>query len=237
MNAVPLFIAVALPMLHHSLRVAVVTKAIAQTCVATRHGMLMKCLSFRFLVVVVLLAGAVPIQAQLSQRVKLLNPIYRHWLDDDVRWIMTDEERQDFLRLANDLDRNKFIEEFWQKRNPEPGSIVNRFRVEHYRRIEYANLNFSTPSMPGWETDRGRIYIIFGPPNEIKVEPATKDKPPIDSWHYEIPPNATDKELCEDYLMLCGWSEINSFFAHPGAPVLDVSFNEGREVRAAERGF
>ena len=87
---------------------------------------------------------------------------YRKWLDEDVRWIITDEERSAFMQLSNDEERDQFIEAFWQRRDPTPDTEENEFKEEHYRRIAYANEHFAA-GIPGWKTDRGRIYIVFGP--------------------------------------------------------------------------
>ena len=91
---------------------------------------------------------------------------YMKWLSEDVAYIISDAERANFKSLTTDPDREKFIEQFWLSRDPTPGTVANEFKEEHYRRIAYANEHFSS-SIPGWKTDRGRIYITYGPPNEI----------------------------------------------------------------------
>ena len=92
----------------------------------------------------------------------------KHWLNEDVRWIISDEERKAFMQLSNEEERDKFIEAFWDRRNPNPDSEDNEFKDEHYRRIEYANEHFAA-GVQGWRTDRGRIYIVFGPADEVEV--------------------------------------------------------------------
>ncbi|MGD0869795.1 MAG: GWxTD domain-containing protein [Bryobacteraceae bacterium] len=92
---------------------------------------------------------------------------YRKWLNEDVAYIITDEERAAFHRLQTDDEREHFIEQFWLRRDPTPGTPENEFREEHYRRIAYVNEHFSS-RIPGWKTDRGRIYITYGPPDEIE---------------------------------------------------------------------
>ncbi len=88
------------------------------------------------------------------------------WLNEDVVYIITDEERDTFLHLKTDEECQQFITAFWERRNPTPGSADNKFKHEHYRRIAYANQHFGTPSgKPGWQTDRGHIYIVYGPPD------------------------------------------------------------------------
>lgn len=96
---------------------------------------------------------------------------YRNWVETDVAYIITDEERQAFNGLNNDEERDQFIEQFWRRRDPTPDTEENEFREEHYRRIAYANERYAS-GMPGWKTDRGKIYIKFGPPDEIEPHPS-----------------------------------------------------------------
>ena len=103
-------------------------------------------------------------QAQLR---KELESPYRKWLNEDVSYIITDEERAAFKRLQTDEEREQFIENFWLRRDPTPDTVENEFKEEHYRRIAYANEHFAS-GIPGWKTDRGRIYIMYGPPDEIE---------------------------------------------------------------------
>jgi GWxTD domain-containing protein len=103
-------------------------------------------------------------EAQLR---KELETPYRKWLNEDVAYIITDEERATFKRLQTDEEREQFIEGFWLRRDPTPDTVENEFKEEHYRRIAYANEHFAS-GIPGWKTDRGRIYITFGPPDEIE---------------------------------------------------------------------
>src|SRR6266480_5820997 len=95
----------------------------------------------------------------------------KKWLNEDVRWIISDEERKAFMTLSNEEERDKFIEAFWDRRNPNPDSEDNEFKDEHYRRIEYANEHFAA-GVQGWRTDRGRIYIVFGPADEVESHPS-----------------------------------------------------------------
>ena len=92
---------------------------------------------------------------------------YQQWLDEDVVWIITPEERTAFSQLKHDEERDQFMKQFWEHRNPTPNSSENKAKDEHYRRIAYANLHFTTASAPGWKTDRGRVWIVYGPPGEI----------------------------------------------------------------------
>jgi GWxTD domain-containing protein len=123
---------------------------------------------------------------------------YRKWLNEEVAYIITDSERTYFLNLATDQQRDQYIEDFWQRRDPTPGTPANEYREKHYRRIAYANARFST-AIPGWKTDRGRIYIQYGPPDEIEAHPSggTYQRPPeegggtttthpFEQWRYRL---------------------------------------------------
>jgi GWxTD domain-containing protein len=99
-----------------------------------------------------------------------LGGVYKKWLDEDVRWIITDEELSAFKKLSNNAERDTFIEGFWQRRDPTPDTAENEYKEEHYRRIAYANEHYAA-GMPGWRTDRGRIYIMYGPPTSVDSHP------------------------------------------------------------------
>ncbi len=106
------------------------------------------------------------IKAREKKLKQELETPYRKWLNEDVTYIITDEERAAFKRLQTDEERESFIESFWLRRDPTPDTIENEFKEEHYRRIAYANEHYAS-GIPGWKTDRGRIYITYGPPDEI----------------------------------------------------------------------
>jgi GWxTD domain-containing protein len=97
---------------------------------------------------------------------------YDRWLKEEVVYIITDKERADFKALQSDAERERFIAEFWERRDPTPGTAKNEFKEEHYRRIEFVNRRFSKEGITGWKTDRGRIYIEYGPPDEIDSHPS-----------------------------------------------------------------
>ena len=98
---------------------------------------------------------------------KELESPHKIWINQEVVYIITDEERNAFNGLSTDEERQQFIESFWFRRDPTPDTEENEYREEHYRRIAYANERFAS-GIPGWRTDRGRIYIAFGPPDEIE---------------------------------------------------------------------
>ena len=162
---------------------------------------------------------------------------YKKWLDEDVRWIITDEERAAFKQLSNDEERDQFIEAFWQRRDPTPDTIENEFKEEHYRRIAYANEHFAA-GIPGWKTDRGRMYIMYGPPDEIESHPSggTYERPmeegggetstyPFEDWRYryiegigqEVIIEFVDPCMCGDYHMTIDRSEKDALLYTPNA--------------------
>jgi GWxTD domain-containing protein len=111
---------------------------------------------------------------------------FMRWLNQDVAYIIDAQERAAFEKLASDPERENFIKEFWLRRDPTPGA-PNEFQQEHYRRISYANERFPTTSgKPGWQTDRGRIYIVYGPPDEIESHPSGSQRTqyPFEMWMY-----------------------------------------------------
>lgn len=114
-----------------------------------------------------------------KQLLKELGLRYREWLEEEVPYIILPEEREAFLRLGTNEERDQFIETFFDVRNPDPESSQNLFKEEHYRRIAYANEHFAS-GVPGWRTDRGRIYVIWGQADEIEAHPTggTYDRPP-----------------------------------------------------------
>jgi GWxTD domain-containing protein len=94
--------------------------------------------------------------------------VYNKWLNEDVAYIITDEEGRLFRKLKSDEEREKFIWQFWLRRDPDPDTDKNEFREEHYERIAYANQNFAADGVSGWRTDRGAVYIMYGKPDEIQ---------------------------------------------------------------------
>jgi len=129
-----------------------------------------------------------------------LKKAYKDWLDKDVTYVITDEERRAFKKLQTDLEREKFIEEFWRRRDPDPDTDENEFKEEYYERIAYANEHFAS-GIPGWKTDRGRIWIMYGKPDERETHPmgGAYDRPsyhgggstttyPFEIWFYRYLP-------------------------------------------------
>jgi GWxTD domain-containing protein len=168
---------------------------------------------------------------------KELETPYRKWMNEDVHYIITDEERQAWKRLATDEEREQFIEQFWLRRDPTPDSAENEYKEEHYRRIAYANERFAS-GIPGWKTDRGRIYITFGPPDEIESHPSggTYERPfeegggttstyPFEKWRYrwiegigsDIIIEFVDPTMTGEYRMTMDPSEKDALLMVPNA--------------------
>jgi len=166
-----------------------------------------------------------------------LGKSYKKWLSEDVAWIITDEERQAFKQLSNDEERDNFIETFWLRRDPTPDTEENEFKEEHYRRIEYANEHYPA-GIPGWKTDRGRMYIMYGPADEVDSHPSggTYDRPmdegggqtstfPFEDWRYrylegigqEVIIEFVDTCMCGDYHMTIDRGEKDALQHTPNA--------------------
>jgi GWxTD domain-containing protein len=166
-----------------------------------------------------------------------LSKTYKKWLDEDVVYIITDQERKAFKQLSNDEERDQFIEAFWQRRNPTPDSQDNEYKEEHYRRIEYANEHFAA-GIPGWKSDRGRIYIMYGAADEVESHPSggTYERPmeegggetstyPFEQWRYrylegigqEVIIEFVDTCMCGDYHMTIDRSEKDALLYTPNA--------------------
>lgn len=148
--------------------------------------------------------AAVPQQAQSGQAEDSHmcggNAKYRTWLSADVVYIITPDERAAFERLTTQEECGKFVEQFWLHRNPTPGTAENEYKNEHYRRIGYASARFGVPGpagRSGWKTDRGRIYIQFGPPDEIESHPADSARAPYEMWRYRHIPGIADNVIME----------------------------------------
>jgi GWxTD domain-containing protein len=176
-------------------------------------------------------------QKSLKDLYKELNSQYKKWLNEDVVYIITPEERRSFLQLQTNEEREQFIEAFWQRRNPDPDSPENTFKEEHYRRIAYANEHYAS-GIPGWKTDRGKIYIMWGPPDEVDSHPTggNWDRPmdqgggstttyPYEDWRYRyLEGNGENVELefvdptsTGEYHLTMDPSEKDALLRVPGA--------------------
>ena len=187
-----------------------------------------------------------PLKKPLSEKQKAkqkkalkqeLSKVYKKWLDEDVVYIITDEERAAFKQLSNDEERDQFIEAFWQRRDPTPDTEENEYKEEHYARIAYANEHFAA-GVPGWKTDRGRIYIMYGKADEIESHPSggTYERPieegggetstfPFEQWRYrylegigqEVIIEFVDTCMCGEYHMTIDRSEKDALLYTPNA--------------------
>ncbi|MGA7694302.1 MAG: GWxTD domain-containing protein [Candidatus Sulfotelmatobacter sp.] len=182
-----------------------------------------------------------PSEKQKKQQKRSLNielsKTYKKWLNEDVAYIISDQERAAFKQLSNDEERDNFIEQFWLRRDPTPDTEENEYKEEHYRRIAYANEHFAA-GIPGWKTDRGRMYIMYGPADEIDSHPSggSYERPmeegggetstfPFETWRYryiegigqEIIMEFVDTCMCGDYHMTLDRSEKDALKYTPNA--------------------
>jgi GWxTD domain-containing protein len=203
-----------------------------------------------------------PLKRPLSDKQKIgrqkelrheISGAYKTWLNQDVPWIISDEETKSFKSLSNDEERDAFIEQFWLRRNPNPDSPDNEFREEHYRRIAYANEHFAA-GKPGWKTDRGHIYISFGKPDSIDSHPSggSYERPfeegggetstfPFEVWHYRylegvgdnIDLEFVDTCQCGDYHFTIDRSEKDALLHVPGGG--ETLYEQMGQAKKADR--
>jgi GWxTD domain-containing protein len=159
---------------------------------------------------------------------------WNKWLTEDVAYIITDAERNAFKQLGTDEERERFIEQFWLRRDPTPGTPENEFKEEHYRRIAFFKQHFSPPSgLPGWKKDRGRIYITFGPPDEIDSHPSgDADQPdPYENWRYRYISGIGDNVLIDfvgaEYRMTMDPNEKDAIVSPPNNLAVFASIGPG----------
>jgi len=139
------------------------------------------------IIIFLFVLSLVPVSAaQKKLKTKNLPPAYREWIEEEVVYIITQKEKEVFLQLQSDKERNIFIEAFWKQRDPTPNTPNNEFKTEHYKRIRYANNWFGRQSpSPGWRTDMGRIHITLGEPKSIDRFENMSEVYPLIIWFYE----------------------------------------------------
>jgi len=174
---------------------------------------------------------------KIKKTLKELDTPYKQWLNEDVTYIISPEERQAFLQLETNEEREQFIEQFWLRRSSNPDLPDNDFKEEHYRRIAYANEHFAS-GIPGWKTDRGRMYIMWGPADEVESHPTggTYDRPmeegggststyPWETWRYRYMEGIGENVIWEfvdpsgsgEYRLTMDPSEKDALLHVPGA--------------------
>jgi GWxTD domain-containing protein len=174
---------------------------------------------------------------KMGRALKELDAQYKQWLSEDVVYIISPEERTAFLQLSTSEEREQFIEQFWLRRSSNPDLPENDFKEEHYRRIAYTNEHFAS-GIPGWKTDRGRTYIIWGPADEVDSHPTggTYDRPmdegggstttyPWETWRYRYLEGVGENIIIEfvdpsgsgEYHMTMDPSEKDALTHVPGA--------------------
>lgn len=130
-----------------------------------------------------ILAWPYTVVAEAGQ--KKLPENYRRWLEEEVIYIITPNEKEVFLQLDSDKERDLFIEAFWKHRDPTPGTEKNEFRDEHYRRLDHVNRRYRYAGKPGWKTDRGKTYILLGEPNDIRLFQGSDAYYATELWAYQ----------------------------------------------------
>src|SRR5271165_4505918 len=188
-----------------------------------------------------------------------LSGTYKKWLNQDVVYIITPEEKAAFKALSNDEERDTFIEQFWLRRDPTPDTPENEYKEEHYRRIAYANEHFAA-GIPGWRTDRGRTYIMWGPPDQIESHAAggTYNRPteegggttstfPFETWRYrylegvgqEVILEFVDPCMCGDFHLTSDPNEKDALLHTPtgGATLYEQMGLSTRADRIAQCPF
>ena len=176
-------------------------------------------------------------KAKEARLKKELETPWKKWLNEDVSYIITDEERKAFKQFATDEEREQFVEQFWLRRDPTPDTVENEYKEEHYRRIAYANEHYAS-GIPGWKSDRGRIYITIGPPDEIDSHPSggSYQRPsaegggetstyPFEDWRYryiegignDVNIEFVDPTMTGEYRMTMDPSEKDALLYVPNA--------------------
>src|SRR5580658_9114749 len=206
-----------------------------------------------------------PLKRQVSPRERYkqqkelrgeLKGTYKTWLNEEVPYIISDDERKAFTSLSNDEERDAFIENFWLRRNANADSPENEFREEHYRRIAYANEHYAA-GKPGWKTDRGRIYITFGPPDSIDSHPSggNYERPveegggststfPFEDWNYRyieglgenINIEFVDTCMCSDYHFTIDPTEKDALKEVPNAGSTFYEQTHGQDKKSRMDG-
>jgi GWxTD domain-containing protein len=191
-------------------------------------------------------------KAKEARLKKELETPWKKWLNEDVSYVITDEERKAFKQFATDEEREQFVEQFWLRRDPTPDTVENEYKEEHYRRIAYANEHYAS-GIPGWKSDRGRIYITFGPPDEIDSHPSggSYQRPtaegggetstyPFEDWRYryiegignDVNIEFVDPTLTGEYRMTMDPSEKDALLYVPNAG-LTLSEQMGLSTKTA----
>src|SRR3989440_1699615 len=191
----------------------------------------------------------VPKNVKRSREQEAGSRALRKWLDEDVAYVITNEERAAFKALKTDEEREQFIEQFWLRRDPTPDTLDNEYKDDHYERIAYANEHFAS-GIPGWKTDRGRIYVMYGKADEIESHPSggTYDRPieegggttstfPFEIWRYryiegignEVLLEFVDPTMSGEYRMTIDPSEKDALLHVPGAGLTFDEQSFGRD--------
>ena len=196
-------------------------------------------------------------QTSQSREQELASRTLRKWLDEDVAYIISDEEKTAFKALRTDEEREQFIEQFWLRRDPSPDTIENEYKEDHYARIAYANERFQS-GKPGWKTDRGRIYIMYGKADEVETHAGggQYQRPieegggststfPFETWRYryiegignEVILEFVDPTMSGEYRLTTDPSEKDALLHVPGAGLTDYEIQNGLDKSARITGI
>ncbi len=185
---------------------------------------------------------------------------FQKWLSQDVVYIISPQEKEVFSKLSTPEEKENFIEQFWYRRDPDLSTSQNEFKEEHYRRIAYANESFAS-GVAGWMSDRGRVYIIHGPPAQIESRPSggTYNRPlhegggttstfPFETWRYRYIPGLgndvvlefVDPTMTGEYRLALNPEEKDAMLHVPGlgltlAEELGLGTRADRPFLAAEK--
>ena len=189
--------------------------------------------------------------AKSSREQETASRVFRKWLDEDVAYIITSEERAAYKALKTDEEREQFIEQFWLRRDPTPDTVENEFKEDHYARIAYANERYAS-GIPGWKTDRGRIYILYGKPAEVESHASggnyerpiqegggTTSTFPFEIWRYryiegignEVILEFVDPTMSGEYHLTTDPNEKDALLRVPGA---GLTFDE--QINGTDKG-
>jgi TonB family protein len=162
-----------------------------------------------------------------------LKPPYSTWLNQDVLWIITPEERADYMRLSNDQERDDFIARFWALRDP-PSAAPDSFKEEHYARIRYSNEHFASDKHVGWRTDRGHVYIVYGKPDDVDSHPTggVAAAYPFEVWHYRHIGGVGDNVDIK-FVDTCRCGEYHYTIDRPGQPGIGPGMSSLQTGQAA----
>lgn len=144
----------------------------------------------RLSLVLLLFFPAGNLYAQGTTGNELRVEVIRNWAEHNVKWVICPAEREVFGRLKSDLERKAFIDAFWHRRDPDPQTPLSEAKDEHYKRMDFADGHFRENEQRGSLTERGRVWIMYGPPQRREVHPRARNRVfSWEAWHYDRLPD------------------------------------------------